>query len=68
MKFKAVYDPQVKSKNLVTTITGVCSIAVSALVLFGIINSDQGVDLKGYVETIIPAIVGIVAIFKAKDA
>ena len=68
MKFKAVYDPQVKSKNLVTTITGVISIAVSALVLFGIITSDQGVDLNGYITTIIPAIVGIIAIFKAKDA
>ena len=65
---KVVYDPQVKSKNLVTTITGIVSIAVAALVLFGVVNSDQGADLKGYIEVIIPAVVGIISIFKAKDA
>jgi len=65
---KAVYDPQVKSKNLVTTITGVVSIAISALVLFGIVNSTQGADLTQYATMIVTAVAGIISIFKAKDA
>ena len=54
-------------KNPVTTISGIILIVLSGLTLFGVITSEQSADLGGYVAGIIEAIVGIIAIFKAKD-
>jgi len=68
MKFKAVYDKTVPTKNLVTTLTGVLSLVVSGLVLFGVLSSDKAADLTQYATMIITAVAGLIGIFKAKDA
>ena len=54
-------------KNPVTTIAGIIMIVLSGLTLFGVITSEQSGDLGGYATSIIEAIVGIIAIFKAGD-
>jgi hypothetical protein len=62
------------SKNLVTTISGVVTLAVTILVTVGVFTSEQGTaitDQVGIITPAITAIVGAVAalilIFKAKD-
>lgn len=71
---KAVYDKEVSSKNLVTTITGIVALVVAILVSTGVISPEQSTDLQGNaisiveaVSVIINAITGIILVFKAKD-
>lgn len=71
---KAVYDKEVSSKNLITTITGIVALVVAILVSTGVISPEQSTDLQGNaisiveaVSVIINAITGIILVFKAKD-
>jgi ABC-type Fe3+ transport system permease subunit len=73
-KFKAVYDPQKKTKNLVTTIAGVVTLVITLLVGFGVITPEQSTEITTQTNvliTAIPQVVSAVAalilIFKAKD-
>ena len=73
-KFKAVYDPQKKTKNLVTTIAGVVTLVITLLVGFGVITPEQSTEITAQTNvliTAIPQVVSAVAalilIFKAKD-
>jgi hypothetical protein len=59
---KAVYNKEKKTKNLVTTITGLISLLVSGLCLFGILTAEQGAGLTEY------ATMAVTSIFKAEDA
>jgi hypothetical protein len=54
-------------KNPVTTISGIIMLILSGLSLFGIITQDDSATLGQYATTIIEAVVGIIAIFKAGD-
>jgi len=71
---KAVYDPAKKSRNLVTTISGIVTLILSILVGFGVINLDQQGELQGYASTLIEAgvaiygvVIGIINMFFAED-
>jgi hypothetical protein len=71
---KAVYDPAKKSKNLVTTITGIVTLIISVLVGFNILTPDQSTQLQAHATTLVNsgvAIFGVVnaliLMFKAKD-
>jgi protein-S-isoprenylcysteine O-methyltransferase Ste14 len=72
---KAVFDPQAKTKNLVTTIAGIVTLVITLLVTFGVITPDQATGLTTQtnvlieaVPLVVSAIAGIILIFKAKDA
>jgi len=72
---KAVYDPAKKSKNLVTTITGIVTLAISVLVGFNILTPDQSTQLQAHATTIVNAGVAIfgvinalILMFKSTDA
>ena len=71
---KAVYDKEVKSKNLVTTITGIIALVVAILVSTGVVTSEQSTGLQenainivNAVSVVINAFAGIILVFKAKD-
>ena len=71
---KNVYDSKVKTKNLVTTITGIVTLLITLLVTFGVLTPEQAEGTTTQVNvlaTAIPQIVSAVAalilIFKAKD-
>ncbi len=65
---RTVYNKEKPTRNLVTTITGLVTLLVSGLVLFGIFTDVQGAELTQYVTAIITAVAGIVSIFKAEDS
>ena len=69
-----VFDPTVKSRNLVTTITGILTLLLSVLVGFGVLTPEQSTELNSQALIIIQAVSGIwgaitavILIFKAKD-
>ena len=64
---KAVYNKEKKTKNLVTTITGLITLLISGLCLFGILTAEQGAGLGEYATMIVTAVAGIISIFKAED-
>lgn len=71
---KAVYNKEVKTKNLVTTITGIVALVVAILVSTGVISPEQSTGLQDNatsiveaVSVIVNAITGIILVFKAKD-
>lgn len=70
---KRVYDPEVKSKNLITTISGIVTLVITLLVTFGVLKPDQATDLTVQtnvlmeaVPQVVSAVAGIILIF-AKD-
>ena len=65
---RAIYDRSKPTKNLVTTITGIVTLLISALSLFEVLTAEQGAELTGYVTTIVTAIAGVIAIFKSEDS
>ena len=65
---RAIYDRSKPTKNLVTTITGLVTLLVSGMVLFGIFTDAQGAELTQYITAIITAVAGIISIFKAEDS
>ncbi len=67
MALKSVFDKSVPTKNLVTTITGIVVLVISALSLFGIITQEQAVTLTQYATAIVTAVAGIISIFFATD-
>ena len=67
MSLKAVYDREVPSGNLLTTITGVLSLVISGLTLFGVLTSEDAAKLTEFLVMGITAVAGIVGIFFAKD-
>ena len=75
---KAIYDPAVKSRNLITTISGmaglIVSLIVSILLATGKINETQSTDLSAALNGVVTVavqlagyITSIILIFKAKD-
>lgn len=75
---KAIYDPEVKTRNLITTLSGmaglIVSLVVSILLATGKINETQSTDLSTALNgavTVIVQLIGyitsIILIFKAKD-
>jgi protein-S-isoprenylcysteine O-methyltransferase Ste14 len=71
---KNVFDPAVKSKNLITTISGIVTLVITILVSFGVFTPEQaeGVTtqtnvLLTAVPQIISAVAALILIFKAKD-
>lgn len=64
---KAIYNKEKKTKNLVTTITGLITLLISGLCLFGILTAEQGAGLGEYATMIVTAVAGIISIFKAED-
>jgi len=72
---KNFYDPKSKTRNLVTTITGIVTLVITLLVGFNVITPEQSGDLQTHATTLINsgvaiwgAISGIILIFKAVDA
>jgi hypothetical protein len=72
---KAVFDPTVKSKNLITTITGVVTLLITLLVTFGVFTPEQaaGVTIQTNalltaIPEVVSAIAALILIFKSKDA
>lgn len=72
---KAVYDPAKKSRNLVTTITGIVTLVLSILVALNVISLEQQTALQQNALTLIEAavaaygaVVGLISVFKAEDA
>ena len=71
---KAVYDKEVPTKNLVTTITGIIALVVAILVSTGVVTPEQSTGLQenainivNAVSVVVNAITGIILVFKAKD-
>jgi protein-S-isoprenylcysteine O-methyltransferase Ste14 len=74
MAFKAVYDKNAPTKNLVTTISGIVTLLITILVSFGVFTPEQADQVTVHTTTlltVIPEVVSAVAalilIFKAKD-
>ena len=72
---KNVYDKNVPTRNLVTTISGIVTLVISILVGFGVLTPEQSTELTTQagvliqaVSAVILAITAIIQIFKAKDA
>ena len=72
---KAVYDSNVPTKNLITTISGVITLLISLLVMFGVLTPEQAEGVTTHTNTlmtlipgVVLAVTGLIAIFKAKDA
>lgn len=72
---KAFYNKEVKTRNLVTTITGVITLVLTILVGFGVISPEQQGDLQTQAFTIVDAVIAIwgavtsiTLMFKATDA
>ncbi len=68
MSAKAFYDRSVPTRNLISTISGVVILVLSALSLFGIITPEQQQTLGTYALDIIGIVVGILNMFKLTDA
>jgi len=71
---RAVYDPAKKSRNLVTTITGIVTLIISILVGFGVLTPEQSSALQGHATTLINAgvavygvVTAVILMFKAED-
>lgn len=72
---RAVYDPNVPTRNLITTASGVVMALVMALVAFNVVTPEQGQELQTHglnlieaARIIVESVVSIILIFKAKDA
>jgi hypothetical protein len=71
-----VYDKEAgRTRNLVTTITGIITLLLAVLVSFGVLTPEQSTELNSQALVIIQAVTGvwgaisaIILIFKAKDA
>lgn len=64
---KNFYNKAVPSRNLISTVTGVVILVLSALSLFNVISPEQQNTLAGYVTEIIGIIIGIINMFKLTD-
>jgi protein-S-isoprenylcysteine O-methyltransferase Ste14 len=71
---KAVYDKNVPTKNLVTTISGIVTLIITLLVTFGVFTPEQAEGVTTQTTTLlaiipqaISAIAALILIFKAKD-
>lgn len=74
MKWRNVYDPTVKSRNLLTTIPGLITLVLSVLVAFNVITIDQSGILQTQLTSLLQAgtaaylaVMAIIAMFKATD-
>jgi ABC-type Fe3+ transport system permease subunit len=72
---KAVYDSKAPTKNLITTISGVITLLISLLVMFGVLTPEQAEGVTTHTNTLLTLVPGVVSaiaalilIFKAKDA
>ena len=76
---KAVFDKEVPSRNLITTISGmaglVISLVVSVLIATGKVDQEQAAPLNDALNGIVTAgvqiagyVTSLILIFKAKDA
>ena len=76
---KAVFDKEVPSRNLITTISGmaglVISLVVSILIATGKVDQEQAAPLNDALNGIVTAgvqiagyVTSLILIFKAKDA
>jgi len=71
---KAIYDKSVSTKNLVTTIAGIITLAITILVALGVFTPEQATEVTEQTNillTAIPqavaAIAALILIFRAKD-
>ncbi len=64
---KAFYDKAVPTRNLISTLSGVIILVLSALSLFGVITPEQQQTLGTYALDIIGIVVGIINMFKLTD-
>jgi len=72
---KAIFDKDVPTKNLITTVMGVIAMIIPILAMVGLITPEQSEGLQtnlGVIGNSVVAIVGAVSalilIFKATDA
>jgi hypothetical protein len=75
MKFRNFYDPNVKSRNLWTSIPGAIGAILSILVLFGVLTPEQSgqlqthaANLYQYGSAIVGIVLSIIAMFAKSDA
>lgn len=71
---KNVFNREVPTRNLVTTISGVILAVVTVLILVGVITTEQGASLQEQLGIItiavtqfISAVSALILVFKAKD-
>lgn len=69
-----VYNREVPTRNLITTITGIISALLSILVLTGVLTPEQSGELSGHATAIVQGVTGIwgaitaiILMFKATD-
>lgn len=74
MNFKAVYDAQAPTGNLITTISGIITLVISILAGLGVFTPEQAGQVTEHTNTlltvipqIVSAIAALILIFKAKD-
>jgi len=67
--------PQSKTRNLVTTISGIVLLVITILASFGVLTPEQSTELQqhaisliGLVESAVGIIAAIILMFKASDA
>ena len=54
-------------KNPLTTITGIISLVIMAITIFGLITQEEAGSLTQYASAIVEAVLGIIALFSSKD-
>ena len=71
---KAIFDKEVPTKNLITTVMGVVAMIIPILAVVGLITPEQSEGLStnltiigNAVVAIVGAITSLILIFKAKD-
>jgi hypothetical protein len=72
--YDASAKPKAKTRNLVSTIAGIVTFALSLLVTFNVLDLDQSATLQGYATTLLEAgvavygvVVGIINMFFTVD-
>ena len=62
---KKVYDKNVPTRNLVSTITGILTLLLAVLVGFGVLTPEQSTELQQQAMTILQAVVGVIGAIQA---
>lgn len=69
-----VYNREVPTRNLITTVTGIITLLLAVLVSLGVLTPEQQGDLQAHAFTIVDGVVAIwgavtsiILMFKATD-
>jgi len=64
---KNLYNRNIPTRNLISTITGAVVLVISGFSLFGILTAEQAASLTQYATAIVTAVAGIIGLFYVVD-